>query len=77
MEILLQHRATGHFVAEEQDWVEASRDARKFRNAAEAVRFANAARFAPQVRLIARFDRDRYRILMPLLGSLPTNVQRL
>jgi hypothetical protein len=70
MEIVLQDERSGLFLGDEREWVETSRDARKFANGSEAVRFANAARFSPRVRMVARYERPRHSILMPLVGSL-------
>ena len=72
MQIVLQHEANGLFLGEEQDWVETSREARKFLNGTEAVRFAKAARFTTNVRMIARYEQSQNQnaILLPLIGSL-------
>jgi hypothetical protein len=76
MDIILQHRITGLYFAQDKDWVSANQQAHAFPTAREAVRFANAQRFAPQVRLVARMEQNRYRILMPLIGSLPSHQPR-
>jgi hypothetical protein len=76
MEILLQHRTTGLFVAGEKQWVGASRAARAFRNAQDAETFANAGGFAAEVQMVARFEQSRYHILLPLVGSVPTHPPR-
>jgi len=70
MQIVLQHEANGLFLGEEREWVETSRDARKFSSGREAVRFAKAARFARNVRMIARYEQNQNAILLPLIGSL-------
>jgi hypothetical protein len=70
MEIVLQHERNGLFLGEERGWVETSQEARKFASGNEAVRFANAAHFAPHVRIVARYERNRQAILLPLAGSL-------
>jgi hypothetical protein len=70
MEIVLQHEANGLFLSDEQEWVETSREARKFASGIEAVRFAKAARFTMKVRMIARYEQNQNAILLPLVGSL-------
>ena len=70
MEIVLQHHANGLFLGEEREWVHTSREARKFSNGGEVVRFARAARFARDVRMVARYAQNEHAILLPLIGSL-------
>jgi hypothetical protein len=70
MEIILQHERSGLFLGGEREWVAKSQDARKFASGNEAVRFAHAARFAPEVRMVARYERNRLAILLPLMGTV-------
>ena len=70
MEILLQHAQTGLFAREAGNWTEHSADAAVFSSAGEATHFAVSAGIAREARLVARFDRETHRILLPLLGAL-------
>jgi hypothetical protein len=67
IEVILQHRETGLFLAEEGHWAELSRDALIFMSAAEAFRFARETRLQSTVRAVVRVERDKHYVLMPLL----------
>lgn len=67
IEVVLQHRESGLFLANNGHWEALSREALVFMSTAEAFRFADEADIGSSVRAVVRVQRERHYILMPLL----------